>query len=130
MCPMSEGWADRAPTPQHPARPASDFPCCASGGPCRDRGHDGALEAAFRAWLDSASAPCPAPGEDYLDSDLESAFKAGVAWAAGRAVAGAEVIVPVCDLCHMPAVLGDDGHYRHADAANAVFCSLVMQRPR
>lgn len=44
-------------------------------------------------------------------------------------VAGA-VPAPVCDLCHMPAVMGEDGRYRHAEAADAAFCGLVMRPPR
>lgn len=37
------------------------------------------------------------------------------------------VISPVCDRCRMPAVAGEDGRWRHAAAADAVFCSLIMQ---
>jgi hypothetical protein len=39
------------------------------------------------------------------------------------------VISPVCDRCHLPAYLDESGRWRHASAADAVFCSLVMQGP-
>lgn len=34
---------------------------------------------------------------------------------------------PVCNLCHMPAVL-IGGKWQHAEAADAAFCALVMRR--
>lgn len=37
------------------------------------------------------------------------------------------VIMPRCDRCGMPAVLADDGRWVHAEAADAVFCSLINQ---
>ncbi len=65
--PVARGWADRAPTPQHPARPPDDLTA----------DHEGA---AFQAWFMSPAAPCPAPGDDLGVSDLEAAFRAGAAW--------------------------------------------------
>jgi hypothetical protein len=34
----------------------------------------------------------------------------------------------VCDLCQMPVIQNTDGKWVHAEAADAMFCDLVMRR--